>query len=609
MKYNTTIYKHTGFNASNIPDSPAAVIAAAGNNFLNLQDSILRQDSGIAYLKVQARWEDIEDADYCKVGNIYYFVTDIKMINDNVAALQLAEDSLTTLGGVKNITFIDGLVTRRSEPSDAEIFSNNLPENFANRFQLVCETYKLDEEVEQKINYTDTMKIITSTIDLTQVSDLADVYVGDATTGDYNVVVPSIPSPVPEENATTFTLGSDTITPPGVCSFDFENENIQAAIKKIRALGLENVLVGCYAVPKSFLNARKDTTGKIINILSVPHSKLHMYDINSKKLAVVYGIADYIPKNKKCYSILNTVTLYSPISGDTKTFYAYDLDRECAFDLFADCTSGGRTYCRPHVINGEETNELNKFNNAVQGGNWTSAPVVLEGQSGSELASSLMALKRQNMNYEWNKAVEGGVTGYAFKSASGKISSTSSNMYGYGEDKLGVREGITGISSVFGGLINDASNMAGLFDQPDYQEYLGNAARKIMTERLQYEASSKLAPPQMMFTQGTELQLYLGNTFYCIHTHLDVEDLKRLDNYFTAFGVASNEIVEPDVFVSHTNFDYVEIIGATIQDNQTNKLFTRRRVERAQQQLQYGARIWHVKPDRALLTNNPIKTS
>ena len=122
MSYNVTVYRNTGFNVRNIPAS-AAVLNA-------IQDKVtvpaveVMQERFLSNIRVSASWAQVKDADYCSVGGFYYFVNNVAMLATDVAELSLSTDGLTSIGGVSNVTVLDGQTERYSEVSVGELINN-----------------------------------------------------------------------------------------------------------------------------------------------------------------------------------------------------------------------------------------------------------------------------------------------------------------------------------------------------------------------------------------------------------------------------------------------------------------------------------------------------
>lgn len=115
MSYNCRLYFNSGFNSSNIPDSPALLNTI---NFLDVPALEIMQDKFLSEIRVKAKWEDIQDCDYLRLLNTtnnkqwFYSVEAIAMQATDCALLSVIPDFITSIGGVANLKIIDGITER-----------------------------------------------------------------------------------------------------------------------------------------------------------------------------------------------------------------------------------------------------------------------------------------------------------------------------------------------------------------------------------------------------------------------------------------------------------------------------------------------------------------
>ena len=78
--YTCRVYKNTGFNSVNIPDSPALLDSFAIDGitpnfqYQDLPVLDLNQERFLPYVKVRCSWSDIKDADFCRIGDFFYAI-------------------------------------------------------------------------------------------------------------------------------------------------------------------------------------------------------------------------------------------------------------------------------------------------------------------------------------------------------------------------------------------------------------------------------------------------------------------------------------------------------------------------------------------------------
>ena len=97
MVASVTLYYETGLSPGNCLDSISKLssLAFTSKTFPNVA---IKQDRGRVDIRINATYADVKNADYCKINNNCYWITNIVMLNDNVAEVKLKQDCLTTVG-------------------------------------------------------------------------------------------------------------------------------------------------------------------------------------------------------------------------------------------------------------------------------------------------------------------------------------------------------------------------------------------------------------------------------------------------------------------------------------------------------------------------------
>ena len=113
--------------------------------------------------------------------------------------------------------------------------------------------------------------------------------------------------------------------------------------------------------------------------------------------------------------------------------------------------------------------------------------------------------------------------------------------------------------------------------------------------------NSMTVRPDVQFSVIPTLQNYVGNYFIEYRYRLSASDMSRFDDFLTQFGYAVDEPLTKDCFSGRTNFNYV--VADSVNIKSSCPLYLR---EGVINQIQAGVRIWHVKPSRDKLVNNPI---
>ena len=631
-------YYNTGFNFNNVPDSPALLEKVS--NVKTFDSVYVKQDRDIINLKLASTYNDIKDIDYLSIStsneSIYYFVLSIDMINDNVANLTLLEDVLTTEGGAANLSYIDGWCTRRCVTDDT-LFSNVILEDFSPSTPLLVEPCSIGLG---NSNYEeDFITVIASTIDLESENlYTANVFVGDSASGDYSVTVPNLPALTKTTsyrikfsdnsyldgsfpNVGLYILGSASSSSSSIYNDD---GRIEKAIRTLRSLGLESVIVASYKIPTIYIDSIKtidDKTGQM--------SHGFIYEIRAKNInfsidgddgvkGFIYNYYDYTVKNNKVYSNYNNVTLFNRASGDSETYQLYDiydssLNNIITFSMSSDFSPNGCPFVRPKFFRGAQATDKTMLDNSVSGGQWLNTPIAFSEASGNAInAANFSLIKQQGkanseiatMNYrtpqyymKYAASSIGSIAG-----AVGLSSSPVSGPLNMGKPGSQWDLTRTNVSPNIAGMFSAAADVANLDNNFRSDRIaIENLARSQMQEKLQYELSQNVVAPDIKFTNISNIQIYWGNLFGAYVTRLSRIDLERFDTYLTRYGYKVSEKLTNDCFTGRENFNFVEAINVSIGKN-----VSLRKKNSIEKIFSSGVRVWHKLPTPELLNDNPI---
>lgn len=560
MEYNVTLYYNTGYNMINIPDSASLLNQA----YKKVVPAIwLLQDYEKSQIKIDGKWEDIEAVDYVSIDNKYYFVTNIEMVNINVALIYLTIDPITTIG-LENIGIISGWCTRRHVTDDTP-FSNTLSENFQPREVPKTDIFEIEIQDENPYIFT------ASTVSLSpnKVEAIAKTFIDAATNA--SVTVPLV-SPIAEQTIFNMQTGTSKIYSkqvPNTALYYFSNGGLidtdtTNAMQIMRSLGLDSALTGCYGVPSQVVGDIKldwdNDTG--------------ISEINSKRLTYTASTLPYkwsdVKNNKVFSGQYNIYTVYGVSSNNSTEFTAGEINNGQStpdFYVFADLSPEGKTYCRPSVYEGLSGNVGNDIFIAVtEGSQWQNTPVLLTGSSGSALTS---------IDYSFTK------TGNQLNRASDVINGISGVI---GNAMKG------DVSGAIGGTLNQG------FAQGQYE-------LQQQKNKFDFEASTRLVPPEIKFPRSQTLQSYVGNGFYISRSRLSDADTQRYDRYLTQFGYATSEPLTKECFSGRMYFNYVSCTDLNISVTVATPL---RIKQKAINMIENGIRIWHTTPSNSAFNNNPI---
>lgn len=631
-------YYNTGFNFNNVPDTPALL-----ETVLNVKtfDSVyVKQDRDIINLRLATTYNDIKDIDYLSISTsdekIYYFVLSVNMVNDNVANLTLLEDVLTTEGGAANLSYIDGWCTRRCVTDDT-LFSNVTVEDFYPQEPLLIEPCSavLGSSVYEEQFIT----VIASTIDL-ESEDLytANVFVGNSESGDYSVTVPNLPALTKSTsyrmnfsdgshldgtfpNVGLYILGSASTG--GVPLYNNDGR-IEKAIRTLRSLGLESVIVASYKIPTIYIYSITTTLNGEMSHGFIYNIEAKWLDFNIKSesdaegIRFTYDYDGYTVKNNKVYSNYNNVTLFNRASGDSETYQLYDIYSPnlnfVTFSLASDLSPNGCPFVRPTFFKGAQASDKTMLDNSVSGGQWLNTPIAFSEASGSAINAANFNLIKQQGKADWEKATMNyGNAQYYMNYASQSIGSVTgavglSSIPIQGPLNLG-KPGSqwdlsrTNVSPNVAGMFSAAANVASLDNSFRSDELaIESLARQAMTEKLQYQLSQNVVAPDIKFANMSNIQIYWGNLFGAYVTRLSRIDLERFDTYLTRYGYKVSEKLTSDCFTGRENFNFVEAINVAILGNNVS-LRKKHSIEKI---FSAGVRVWHKLPSPDLLNDNPI---
>lgn len=577
--YDITLYQSTGFNPVNIPDSPGK-LAIYDSKVLPSLD--IMQDDYLQTVSVKCTYADVVNADYCKVGSIYYFVTNAVMTSPDVAMLALTPDYLTTAGGPASLEYLDG-ITDRHTVSDDTMFAYPLSDEYtapAEPLQIVT-----GQMVFGGVPAVNT-PIVESTIDLSALSDLFDdegnIISGTGMTFANDSTGETVTVPYVEgvKNPTQYLLNNRSRYSPKTKCYSLEVEKIQKAMAMVRSLGVESSIVSQILYPTSYFDVTVNDKGEVGTISGKPDtdtSGLPFEWASVKNKRLLYG--EYCKYGLVTTSGSKGEYLPEQIAGGSAT--------TPNVTVYRDPKPGGKPYFRYEYLFGDNS-ENGFWLNCVDGSEWENVPLVWQGASGSYQSQINFDLsnKRNAMDYTYNQAMAG--INMAQSGVSGIAGAIGSGL----EGKWG--QLATGVVDATFGMVTQAANIA----------YSENAYKQAQQQEL-YDfgfSQAVTAPTVAIPFNASVLRDFFGNGVYTYRYKYTDNDVARIDRLLTMYGYKDKKALVAGDFSRRLYFDYVRANGVSIGG--TIPLRWKKGISA---QLSAGVRVWHTTPDQSCYTNNPIK--
>lgn len=601
--WNVRLYYETGFNAVNIPDSPALLETMSHADFPALD---ILQGEHLASVNVKATRKQVKNADYMRLTDgtdtFYYIVQSFTMTSTDVATLSLAMDYFTTHGGVGQTVFLDGMIERHHVASADDKYGAYTEED-----PMLVPSKELDlDEVALFTDMTSdafssTHTIVETTLDIPTIATVKGATTYTAEGGD-SVTVPNVKATSQNTlvtvsiDAISETSMTESFVTPQTVYCDAKDPVTLQGIGRARALGIEDGILKSYVIPdaalreNSFKPAQDGTIDVLVGAHKFENTKLNFEYANVKNKRVLYGS-------------LNSFVIVSPASGESVTFKPEDI----AFDMTGhqgtapvvcmntDPRPGGRPYFR---FVWYKKDDQDFFLNALKGMEWANAPLRYEAMSGSwqyhlrhQAAEGIM---QRNNDLAKTANTANAVLGFlgAGSQATNFIAMEKQQMFeqaidtNYNLGSMGFNIGMNFVSAgVQAGLAQRQTEMA--FKNGMLQEAIGFVTGKIVA-------------PEINFAMSETLRDFRGNGCIVYRYRPQTSDIAKLDKVLTMYGykdtmpLAGNE----NVLTNRAKFNYIKATGVSVAGNKPKWLR-----DGVATQLSVGTRIWHVKPNSAVYTD------
>ena len=615
--YSVRIFKRSGYNIINTPDTPERL--AADSIPEDLPSVNILQNRRLNSILVACTNESAQDADYIKIGDMYYAITDFAMQSVSTCLFSIVEKPLLSVGGVKAVAggasarfeILDGVTSRCTVKDDSwGAYTADDPLT-APQEPLVLQTEWLSPSGGTTASTISGDPIlIESTVDLSSqaFNQTGDTYKDDET-GEMVVVPKTIPIKTnTADHTTSFSIdgakknngteifcrndsgkASDGASEAGVI--------VDKGVSVVRQLGIESgSIISQYRLPKEFCGGITVTypfatgadgadTGQRITLISGVNGSMSS------------GISpDYAPvKNKRVlYGGYNKYGLIT-CSGNSAEFNPEDLGGETAPSISykSDPRPKGKPYYRFTTIN----KDSDFWRNCLPGSTWENVPLIYQGASGSALtrlnfdnerAMKSLQADQFDKNYGLtlvNHVTQGikdtvaaGFTGAAAGGAPGAIA---------GAAGAGIAAGVDITQSIM-----------------SHDQYFERYNQEKANELSGLYQSTNIYAPTVNFPYDADiLRDVKGNGVLVYKYHMSANDTKRVDKLLTMYGYKNAEPLTLENFQRREHFDYVACSTVSVTGD-----YPRWLLDDIADELKNGIRIWHTKPDSSAYNDNPVRS-
>lgn len=567
MSYSVTVYKNTGFNAGNIPDSPALLEQC--EKITGLPTLEILQDSGLDSISIATSLSQVEGADYVRVGSWYYIVSGMpRMTSPGVCLLSLIPDFVTSAGGAGNIAYTDG-VTERVHVSSGQDDYGRYSE--PDPLTAPAEPLQLSTHLVGISSGTD-RTFIESTVDLyAGATQTEGVTYEDPASGE-TCTVPYMPT---VGTSTSHKYGGSH----GTATYDANNSDVKTGAKRARGLGVESGIVAQYSVPGTFIDG---TTAPDQNTGFIPQMNGAEGEIGISALPFVQGTV----RNRRC--LYGEYTKYGILTmgGNRADFKAEDIYTGGAstpsVKYKADIKSDGCPYWRFSSFLGDSS-DSGFWRNCLAGAQWEQVPLVFSDKSGSVLNRQQYDTEREIAGAQRRREIASDIY-------SGIMNVGSSALSGY--DNAGVA------GAVVGGV--KAAGESGFSMYNHYKQYHETG----LMGALELGQSQVVAPELTFPFNSNIMRDALTNTCIVYRYYYSSSDLARIDKLLTMYGYRYTKPLESSDFTNRTKFNYVKTQGGIGSTRNSNGRLPKWWNDGISAQLSNGVRVWHVLPDISAYSSN-----
>ena len=623
MLKNVTVYYNTGFGGNDYPANPSVLNSAQSRTYSDVY--FVREDLDKPSIKINAPYSELRDVDYLKLSDVdtnedlYYFCVP-KALAKNTTILYLDLHGTMSCGGASELTYVSGWQTRgHIDAADDVLYGNTAPEDWSPSQPLITASSVSLDPPSTNIG----KDIVLSNIDLVDLAgtnELQQDVIEGIVSGDTeaSMYFPAVKS---AKRSTVFFMWdfiqslARAYSPSQTTAYLLNDAIVQRALTKLYSSG-QLQLQNSYYILDGWIGAITQVSGtnpEIVGINSV-------HSIEDSGIPHMFTYQDYTIKNKKCYAMYREFVLINQNSGNMDTETPEQLydgnDATISVWEWSDPSVLGKPYARFKYLKKSPL----QFSFAVEGTQWNSSQIVMEGASGSawnaltrgfevarlsqsqteaelnrsfQLASQRLTEQRSKTGYE--QAVLGNITGTTAGVIGGFM---SGNLGGAAQ---AAAQGLT--TAMFSNqnrsyeLQAERINREEAAARYEFEERARNRERNAASANY---LKSTITAPTVLFTPSVNLSSYGYNRFSVYEIRPTKEDIISLDKYFQRYGYSGLHLpLTKNAFTRRQYYNYVQ--AGDINFKSTLPLRVR---EKAIAELNNGGRYWRVLPDSSYYDQN-----
>jgi hypothetical protein len=619
MSYICYLFSNTGFNDTNIPDKPSLLGEGVKVSALDIM-----QDRNLTEIKVKARWDDVKDVDYISLTNSdgntwYYYTSGAQMVATDVAVFPVVQDYILSIGGVDNLTIIDGITERVHVGDDTYgAYTEADPLTMPTKTMQILSKWIGGYSGGEYTNFNTYIESVVN-LPLQEWGAVPQTYSDTTEAGDtVSTIVPRLAKETDFDEVngaypyswadaeTEYDIDGAPISGITAHSIVFRaNYGIREALNTLRAMGVENAILNQVSIPNDYVTFSEqsytiqakfgDKSQRGLAWVQKLTGNKKEYNSEIPYIPKWGNNNQYISNNRVYYGEYEKFGLLSA-SGERCEYNAEDLAYEVSsvssddaptVKVIADPRLTGKPYFRFKNVDNDET-DTGFWKNCVGGMVWQNVPLIYTNPSGTSL---------NTLRYENSKRVE--ETAYGTRTAQRALSTVT----GVAETALGIASAVaTGGATAhlaLSGLTNVANATA------SYVSDKANTNAQRRNELAELEIANSATVPEVLFPYNAEvIRDFYGNGALVYRYVYTWEDAHRIDTLLTAYGYRYTKQLELKDFKNRKLFNFVKCSSITIGGRQgistaggtVYRQYPKWVNKGIEEQLKNGVRIWHASP-------------